>query len=162
MVIMSVSVIVTRLTPRGRGAIATVAVRGAAATTMVEHCFQPASGIPFSQVPQRRIVFGFWKSSDSAIEDLIVCRVEESLVEVHCHGGEAAVKAIIDSLVQQGAQEIEPHAFLHRAGLKQLATEALQALENATTFRTAEHFIVAISWCLGSSGAGDTTSTRLA
>lgn len=138
---MSLSTTVTRLTPRGRGAIATVVVRGTAAANMVERCFQPAGDTPFSQSPCRRIVFGFWKSSDWATEELIVSRVEDSLVEVHCHGGEAAVRAIIQSLVQQGAQEIEPYEFLLQTEKCRWETEAAMALETATTLRTAEHLL---------------------
>ena len=39
-------------------------------------------------------------------EELILCRRDEEQIEIHCHGGAAAVEAVIDRLVNEGCQRI--------------------------------------------------------
>ncbi len=101
-----------RLTPPGRAAIASVAVRGPAATRLVQRLFHPASGRAFEDFPLGRIVFGRWigdspdcgESGDfSAGEEVVVARLSETNIEVHCHGGHAAVGAIVRDLCTAGA-----------------------------------------------------------
>ncbi len=101
---------VVQLTPRGRGAIASLRVSGPRAVEVVARCFQRAAGVKSSDWPLRQILFGRWRSPAEASQDcgeeLIVCRVAESRIEVHCHGGEAAVATVIDSLVGLGCRPL--------------------------------------------------------
>jgi tRNA modification GTPase len=95
---------VVELTPPGRAAVAAVLVAGPEAVRVVGQCFMPASGRPIDDLPVGRIVLGRWGGPDG--EELVVCRRSEDQIEVHCHGGGAAVEAIIDRLVAIGCQRI--------------------------------------------------------
>lgn len=100
------------LTPAGRGAIAVVEVTGEDAAERVDRWFAPAIGPPISQRPINRLAFGRWRIArdgepvdDPPGEELIAVRTAEDRVEVHCHGGVAASRAIVQSLVGEGAVE---------------------------------------------------------
>ena len=111
---------VVRLTPPGRGAIATILVEGPRATRLVESVFRPAGGKPLASYPGDRLVFGHFESGSqrpdrdsepvlsgsSPAEGVVVRRRSEESVEVHCHGGHAAVERIERALVAQGARAI--------------------------------------------------------
>ncbi len=131
------SVTATRLTPPGRGAVATVAVIGPQASQLVGTLFTPAAGRSLSDFPMRRIIFGRWFSPTGVGEELVVCRMTEDCVEIHCHGGRAAVQAILASLVQAGAVERTPQQWLRDQYSDPIQAEALQALATAQTERTA-------------------------
>lgn len=120
------------LTPAGRGAIATVLVHGPAAAELVDRIFVPAANVLLAQQPIGRIVFGHW-----AGEELIVCRTGDDRVEIHCHGGSAAVDAVLRSLEAQGATiETWQEQTTQIAG-DLLEAEAWQALARARTQRAA-------------------------
>ncbi len=69
------------LTPRGRGAVATVVVDGPDATAIVDQLFQSAVSRRLDQFPCDRVVFGYWRAplvsgeaSACRGEELVVCR----------------------------------------------------------------------------------------
>ncbi len=113
--------LVSVLTPAGRGAVATVTVVGADATALVAQRFH-AVGTPLDAVPLGRIVFGRWSTEETAEvpetaevrlggeagagEELIVARRSDREVEIHCHGGRAAVRAVVEALVALGCREV--------------------------------------------------------
>ena len=121
------------LTPVARGAIASVGVAGPGSVELVGRLFRPASGRPLESCPVGRIVFGHWASG----EELVVCRREENLVEVHCHGGQAAPAAVLDSLAAAGAKIIDWPAWIRMREHDSIAADALVALADARTYRTA-------------------------
>jgi tRNA modification GTPase len=59
-------------------------------------------------------------------------------VEIHCHGGPAAVGLVVDALVEHGAEERQSGAWVRHAGGTLIEAEALVDLARATTLRTAE------------------------
>ena len=122
------------LTPPGRGAVATVRVGGSAATSTVANCFSPASGSDFVSAPIGRIFFGRWRTSG---EELVVCRRSEDEVEVHCHGGEAAVQAVLTSLAEAGCHIVSWMAVVEMVPGDPIEAQALKLLARATTLRTA-------------------------
>lgn len=142
---------VVQLTPRGRGAIASLLVEGPGAAAAVAVCFRPHARLDVLDLPLGRIVSGCWRlpttggtaghgMSTAAMlgEEVVVCRTSQQRIEVHCHGGQAAVAAIVGDLQQQGCvlQDSWPDAVSDRdAGPVQL--EALAAMSRATTERTA-------------------------
>jgi tRNA modification GTPase len=128
---------VTVLTPPGRGAVASVSIRGSQAVALVEQCFSAASGMRLSELPQRRIAFGRWQAAAGPGEELIVCRFDDQRVEIHCHGGMAAVEAIVSSLVAAGATRRSPEDSIAREEPDRIAVEARLALAEAKTERTA-------------------------
>jgi tRNA modification GTPase len=128
---------VSVLTPIGRGAVATVAVVGESATALVAQQFRAAAGRPLDQFPISRIVLGRWSDPAGPGEELVVARRSLQDLEVHCHGGVAAVRVIVDSLVALGCREV-PWQELAAARAPDLVTaEALAALAAAPTERTA-------------------------
>jgi tRNA modification GTPase len=124
------------LTAAGRAAVATVLVSGPDAAQTVDALFHPANGRPWLDEPPDRIHFGRWQSA-SAGEEVIVCRRGEWGVEVHCHGGHAAARAILDSLIERGARETDWRDLTRRAAPNSIAAEAEIALAAAPTDRTA-------------------------
>ncbi len=137
-------------TPSGRGAVATIRVRGDLATLSVgiAGIFQTASGRSLSETPQQRICFGQWGcgevgsgqwavgSGASAAEDVVVCRTGPDACEIHCHGGDAAVRRILSDLESVGCVVTEWYWQLEtERGVYEY--EHAYALSQATTLRAA-------------------------
>ena len=92
------------LTPGGRGAVATIVVQGAGATERVARHFRAANGRPLAEQSLARIVFGRWTPSG---EDLVICRRAGDRLEIHCHGGAAAARTLLEPLVAEGCRAID-------------------------------------------------------
>jgi tRNA modification GTPase len=123
------------LTPVGRAAVAVLLVEGPDAVRLVDECFVARSGRTIANTPIDRIVVGHWGGPGG--EELVVCRRDEHRVEVHCHGGVAAIRAIIASLVAKGCEEIAWREWCRRSLTDPIQTEARIAMADATTLRTA-------------------------
>lgn len=139
------------LTAPGRGAVATLVVFGPAATRTVTRLFMPASGHCFLQAPLNRIIHGRWLAQQTdgipagpeaaTTEELIAVRRDQQTVEVHCHGGSAAVDRITHSLIKENCTPVPAeiwlrhHAAHHAAG--RLVVDARLELARARTTRTA-------------------------
>jgi tRNA modification GTPase len=124
------------LTPRGRGAVATIQVRGENPgwESAWQGFFRAANGKPLVEQQIGRVLFGRW-GAESA-EDVVVSRIDAHTVEIHCHGGIAAAQRILRDLEQAGAAICSWTELLAmRDGL--LAAEYAEALSRATTERTA-------------------------
>ncbi|QDU91404.1 tRNA modification GTPase MnmE [Pirellulimonas nuda] len=119
------------LTPPGRGAVAVVGVAGPRAAEAVDACFLPASGVKVSDQPPGAIRLGRWLARDG--EELIVVRRPPDAVEVHCHGGDAAVRGVVRALAAAGCVEAEPTP----QASPPTAAAALAMLGQATTLRAA-------------------------
>lgn len=129
--------LVTQLTATGRGAIAVVAVAASGVLELVTRFFQPASGRSLAEIEHERIVYGRWKSSADSSEDVIVRRCGDTEIEIHCHGGVAASRAIIEALVSAGATEISSGEWAACRDDDPLRVAAHLALSHARTARTA-------------------------
>ncbi|MGH7139711.1 MAG: GTPase [Pirellulales bacterium] len=125
---------VSILTPPGRGAVATVAVWGNGASAVVGKLFSSNSAGALVNAAVGRILFGRWKPSG---EELVVARRAEDEIEVHCHGGQAAVSAIVTSLTEQGCQQVPWRDWKRRLATNSIVVEAMDALARATTLRAA-------------------------
>ncbi|HVW37252.1 MAG TPA: GTPase [Pirellulales bacterium] len=123
------------LTPEGRGAVATVLVEGPEATQTVGRLFHSAAGKPLASYPLGAIAFGRWHSAEG--EELVVSRLAEHRVEIHCHGGKAAVAAILDSLRTANCAVLSWSELLAQPGGDRIQSQAAEALASATTDRTA-------------------------
>jgi tRNA modification GTPase len=62
-------------------------------------------------------------------------------VEIHCHGGPAAVALVVEALVGQGAERRQPAAWVRHAARSPIEAEALVDLSRASTIRAAEIFL---------------------
>ena len=124
------------LTPPGRGAIAVVAARGPAALDAVDRAFQAASRRAIRDQPLMRIALGAWRDDEASAEDVVVTRPGDEAVEVHCHGGVAAVERILAAFAQAGSEILPWQDWLaNSAGSIEAAAEI--ALAAAPTLRTA-------------------------
>ena len=129
------------LTPFGRGAVATIRVVGdlpiAEDTTSVaiESFFQAANRLPLHEQPLSRIVFGQWGTRD--FEDLVICRITNDILEIHCHGGDAAAQRVLNDLSAIGYDVI---GWQQQISLTEenLNRECLEVLSRTTTLKTTE------------------------
>ena len=124
------------LTAAGRGAVATIGVRGPRTKESVGRRFAPAAGKPLSQFAAGRVVFGRFRVGEMSAEEAVVGVVSGDEVEIHCHGGLAAVEAVAAALVAEGAERIDWQSWAERTA-DTIAAEALVALGAATTERAA-------------------------
>ena len=99
------------LTPAGRGAIATIGVRGARAIELVTRCFRPANRQELTTFQIGRVVFGRFEASAATGEELVVGLIADDEVEIHCHGGKAAVEAISAALIASGCKLVTPQQW---------------------------------------------------
>lgn len=125
------------LTPRGRGAVATIRVVGDC--TLIDDCrpalFQAANQRALQDQIIGHTCFGHW--GVTIREEVVVCRVDEATLEIHCHGGDAAVQRILDDLQTIGAAILRWQDQL-RKSVGTLEAEWTTALTQASTTRTAE------------------------
>jgi tRNA modification GTPase len=138
---------VVELTPPGRAAVAVVLVSGPHAVRTVSECFVANSNRSLKDAVPGRILVGRWGGSSG--EDLVVCRRSDNEVEIHTHGGSAAVRAVLDVLTSKGCCQITWRDWLRcpRNRVSQIrksesrrdstTCDAQVALADAVTGRTA-------------------------
>ncbi len=126
---------VALLTPRGRGAVATIAVSGSDAAAIVDRFFRSATRRTLADAPTNTILFGRWNGESG--EEVVVCRTNVEQVEIHCHGGLAAADAISETLQAAGATLEDANASLAHGVHGRLEADALAMLPHARTLRCA-------------------------
>lgn len=122
------------LTPSGRGAIAVIQVVGPNAIDAVSDCFHSAVRC-FSESRFDSLRFGRWENEFG--EELVVVRLAEQEVEIHCHGGSAASEAILKSLSSRGVRTEETEFGSQSTKRTSLQVDALEALLAAPTEKVA-------------------------
>lgn len=127
--------IAATLTPHGRGAVAVMAVRGPQAEACIQHSFHAANGKAIESQPFGRILYGRWGGTKG--EEVLLVRQQPGRVELHCHGGEAAPRAILTALHHAGCQITDAWEMLSQDADHAIQCEAARALADATTERTA-------------------------
>src|SRR2546429_269264 len=127
---------VVMLTPMGRGAVATLLVEGPRAAELVAELFHPAARRSILDQLCGKILFGRWLSPECG-EELVVCRRDRQRIEIHCHGGQVAPRAIIASLIERGCLALEWQDGVRGSTADPIATAAQIALAAAATERTA-------------------------
>ncbi len=125
------------LTPQGRGAIATIAVHGCGAKEALGKRFQPLGGGTLAEYALDRAVYGRFRSGAAADEDVVVGILGGEELEIHCHGGEAAARAICEALDSEGGQELAPETYASAVASDAIEAEAWLALANVRTERGA-------------------------
>ncbi len=126
---------VVHLTPTARGAIASLLIEGPGALRRAQALFHSASGRPLSDKVPDRLFFGNWGAEPA--EPVVVRVRSEHSVEVHCHGGRAAVARIQQALVEQGCHCLPWQSWVQRHASDAIRTAAWIALAEARTERTA-------------------------
>jgi tRNA modification GTPase len=127
------------LTPVGRGAVATIRVEAESSQVdlSIDELFHAANGQALLQQPVGRIVFGRWGRDSTFDEDVVVCKRAIHHCEIHCHGGDAAVRRILEDLAQANFVTVPWQQQLSDFG-GLLESECADQLSRATTWRTAE------------------------
>jgi tRNA modification GTPase len=139
--------LVACLTPPGQAALATLGLRGPAAWAAVRALFRLRSGREVPPVPEAG---RFWLGR---MGDEVVLAVKragpEPLLEAHCHGGRQAVAFLIELCREQGLTVCDWRQFLAAEEPDALRAEALAALAEAPTVRTAAILLDQVHGALG-------------
>ena len=123
------------LTPPGPGAVASIRLQGPSETlSRLSTQFQPVSGPSWDAARPGQVVYGRW--GDTAPEDVVMCPISDSVVELHCHGGRAAVQRILADVSLLGFPSRDSRAVNITTG-DFLKSECQRVLTDATTLRTA-------------------------
>jgi tRNA modification GTPase len=131
---------VCMLTPEGRGALAVLRVWGRRALEVADAAFRPARSRPLACTPPGRLRLGRMGAGRGDEVVAVVIAGDPPEVEIHCHGGPAAVALVVSALIERGAERRQPGAWArHAAGEGPvIAAEALVDLARAPTLRTVE------------------------
>jgi tRNA modification GTPase len=128
-------IVVALLTPPGRGAVATLTVEGPGAAEAVSQFLQTPNSVPFGAYALGRIAFGRW--GDARGEEIVACQLAKDRVELHCHGGRVAWEQIAADLKSCGCRRVDWRELAASRANDAVSAEALVALAQARTERTA-------------------------
>lgn len=124
-----------QLTPTGSGALATIRIQGPGAVNVVATRIRARSGRPFDNDPaDRPLLRSFGKPPG---EPVVLHRRVDDSVEIHCHGGTAAVERIKHHLASAGGQANGWQEWIRDQEADPIAAEARIAMAHARTERTA-------------------------
>lgn len=135
---------VVRLTPSGRGAVAVILVVGLNALEVVDGLFHPADSKDLSGLSPQSIRYGRWGCAQG--EDVIVVwsaagNSPTAGIEVHCHGGDAAAGAIVQSLEAVGCRSMPWREWVQSREKDPIRSAARVQLAAARTTRSARHLL---------------------
>jgi len=130
---MSQSLSYTTLTPKGRGAIAVIAVAGPNIDHAIDACFAPAAKKKINAI-EHDIIYGIWNSTG---EDLLVVRSNPEQYEIQCHGSQAVIDAIVSDLEAQGVARSDGTSVAESDVCSRFRLEIENLLNQAKTERTA-------------------------
>ena len=134
------------LTPAGRGAIASLVVDGSIEQVDWDRLFSAANQRPLAEQAVGRICLGHWGDGQDGLptEQIVVCRIGFERIELHCHGGSAAVDRILQDLADVGVIRCEWTELIETKDgtggkpARRFEIEVAKGLAAATTWRTAE------------------------
>jgi tRNA modification GTPase len=137
---MENSTIAAIATPGGRGGIGIVKISGLKALSIASAIFSPAESnslsdpaspaeelkVPADAMKSHRLYYGHIVDPENrrALDEVLLSVMKsprsytrEDVVEINTHGGQAAVRAILELVLRQGARLAEPGEFTRRAFL---------------------------------------------
>ncbi len=131
-------------TPLGEGGIGIVRMSGPRAIEIAERVFRPSSRIRLSQVPTHSLHHGYIVDDDRKVDEVLISVMRaprtytrEDIVEINCHGGIAAVRAVLDLLLRNGARLAERGEFTKRAFLNgRISLDQAQAVLDTVRAQT--------------------------
>ncbi len=139
------------ITPPGRGALATVQVRGPDAVKTVAIICRSLPEIVLRKFSDGRLWMTRWGKPEG--EPVVIHVHGPELIEVHCHGGPMPLQTIFQGLETQGVRQVPWSEFARQTARDPIAAAAAEALAQAPTLRTAaillDQFHGAISKCIG-------------
>lgn len=122
--VVGVDTIAAISTPMGEGGIGIVRMSGPDAISIVDPIFEAATGDPLHASPSHRLHYGRIVVDGHPVDEALVSVMRaprtytrEDIVEVNCHGGIVATRAILDAILAGGARLAERGEFTKRAFL---------------------------------------------
>src|SRR5258705_2385507 len=113
-------------TPLGEGGLAVIRVSGRDAFRVVEKCFHPVgkASKPPAQAETHTIHYGRIMRDSQPVDEVLLAVMRaprtftrEDVVEITCHGGLLPAKAVLDTILHNGARLALPGEFTRRAFL---------------------------------------------
>ncbi|MGE5197489.1 MAG: tRNA uridine-5-carboxymethylaminomethyl(34) synthesis GTPase MnmE [Deltaproteobacteria bacterium] len=112
-------------TPIGESGIGIVRLSGKRALSVADGIFVPKDGKKPSVFKSHTVHYGWITGSSGNIIDEVILTVmrapktytKEDIVEINCHGGIIALRAVLDLVLAQGVRLAEPGEFTRRAFL---------------------------------------------
>lgn len=130
------------LTPPARGAIATISVQGAEAVALADRFFTSLGKTKVCDANVGRILVGHWQAEGEPVgEELVVARLADDVVEIHCHGGVQASQRILKHLASAGCQVESWQARTISEQADAMVAEARIELPRAVTSQAALHLL---------------------
>jgi len=132
-------------TPMGEGGIGMVRLSGPDAIVIADRAFRSPRGAPLSSQPSHTIHYGHVVVDDEVVDEVLVSVLRaprtytrEDVVEFSCHGGIAAVRAVLDAVLGAGARLAERGEFTQRAFLNgRISLDQAQAVLDIVRAQTA-------------------------
>jgi tRNA modification GTPase len=133
--------IIACLTPAGKGAIATLGLWGPRAWELVRELFRFRAGSP-RQLPAADDTGRIWlgRLGEGSSDEVVVTLkgiVPVAWVEIHCHGGREVIRFLLETFSERGLRACSWQEFCERTSGNRLRSQALAALADAITTRTA-------------------------
>jgi tRNA modification GTPase len=113
-------------TPLGEGGLAVIRISGPRALAVADGCFVPAgkSALKPSAAPTHTLHYGRIMLRGRLVDEVMLAVMRaprtltrEDVVEITCHGGMLAAKAVLDAVLENGARAAGPGEFTRRAFL---------------------------------------------
>ncbi|RLE36422.1 tRNA uridine-5-carboxymethylaminomethyl(34) synthesis GTPase MnmE [Candidatus Acetothermia bacterium] len=131
-------------TPVGEGGIGIVRLSGPRSVPIVDRLFRPADAVALPDVPTHTIRYGHIVSDGRTLDEVLVAVMRaprsytrEDVVEIDCHGGIVATRAILDAVLGAGARLAEPGEFTRRAFLNgRISLDQAQAVLDVVRAKT--------------------------
>ena len=126
--------LLVQLTPPGRGAVASLRLEGRGAVDLVARHFVARNGRSLTDFPPGRIVVGQFGPGG---EEMVLSRLSDSAIELHCHGGLAAAARIESLLAGGNCRPVPWQQWIRTQEADPFGVAARLALAEARTTRTA-------------------------
>lgn len=113
-------------TPLGEGGLAVIRISGVDALAVADRSFTPVgrNSLKPSEAPTHTIHYGKVMRNGRQVDEVLVAIMRaprtytrEDIVEITCHGGILSAKAVLDTVLADGARAAEPGEFTKRAFL---------------------------------------------
>ena len=138
-------------TPAAPSAIGILRLSGSEAIQYAQSVFHARDGLPLSDHPQRKLIFGTLQDRDGTVIDQVLCTYTrgphsytgEDTAELHCHGSPVVLSLGLEALFSHGARQAGPGEFTKRAFLNGrldlVQAEAVADLLDARSRESARH-----------------------
>ena len=112
--------------------MASLRIEGTSGLELVAGLFTARNCRPLAEIPLRQIVVGRLGG-----EEVVLSRIADDVIELHCHGGSAAVARLEELLIGGGCRKVSWQDWAAGHESDPFAAAALLALAEARTERTA-------------------------